>query len=114
MACSQSAQEVEGGTYEDVDVARFAELIAEGNGLLLDVRTPGECEAGMIEGATNIDYNGPDFTAQIEALDRDTPVLVYCASGGRSGNTMDMMAELGFVEVYNLDGGYTAWSAERE
>ncbi len=94
---------------KDVDAAEFKDLIASGDGVLVDVRTPGEVVDGMIEGATNIDFNSEDFENLIGELDKNIPVYVYCAAGGRSGAAMNMMNEMGFVEVYNLNGGYGHW-----
>lgn len=94
---------------EDVDAARFQELIGQGNGLLIDVRTPGEFSAGHIEGAINLDFNGGEFEASLDTLNKQTPVYVYCQSGGRSGKAKNMMNEKGFTEVYNLIGGYGSW-----
>jgi len=95
-----------------VSVEEFSKLINSKKGLLLDVRTPKEVADGKIAGATNIDYYDKDFKANIEKLDKSTPVMVYCRSGHRSGNTMQLMKELGFKEVYNLDGGFMAWKAD--
>lgn len=92
-----------------VTPTEFKELMAHEGVQLIDVRTPGEVAEGMIEGAENIDYNGADFKQKIDALDRDQPVLVYCRSGGRSGRAAAMMKEMGFKEVYDLQGGYMNW-----
>lgn len=87
-----------------------AKLENDGEHILLDVRTPAELEEnGSIEGARNLDYYAEDFKAQIDALDRDMPVMLYCRSGGRSGEAAAMMKEMGFSQVYDLNGGYTAW-----
>lgn len=94
---------------ENVDADKFKSLIDEGNGLLLDVRTPGEVANGTIEGSTNINFNSPTFKSDVEKLDKDKPVYVFCASGGRSGNAMRMMKDMGFKEIYNLNGGYRGW-----
>lgn len=81
-----------------------------GDYLLLDVRTAEElAENGFINGAKNIDYYAADFNEQIEAMNRNVPVMLYCRSGGRSGQTAAMMKELGFKQVYDLNGGYNAW-----
>lgn len=97
-------------THEDVSVADFkAKMGMEGAFQLVDVRTPDECATGMIENATAMNINGSAFEAELSTLDPNVPVLVYCRSGGRSGRAMDIMKEKGFVEVYNLDGGITAW-----
>ena len=60
--------------------------------------------------AQNIDFYSSEFSADIDALAKDNVYLVYCRYGGRSGQAVDMMADLGFVEVYDLDGGFLAFS----
>ena len=94
---------------ENVDAEKFKALIEKGNGMLLDVRTPGEVANGTIEGSTNIDFNSPNFKSEIEKSDKNQPMLLFCASGGRSGSAMRMMKDMGFKEVYNLNGGYMRW-----
>jgi rhodanese-related sulfurtransferase len=84
---------------ENVDAEKFKSLIDQGNGLLLDVRTSGEVANGTIEGSTNLNFNSPTFKSEVEKLDKDKPVYVFCASGGRSGNAMNMMKDMGFKEV---------------
>ena len=57
----------------------------------------------------HIDINQPDFIKHLAELDKNKPVLVYCAIGGRSSKAMAIMKKEGFKEVYNLEGGMTAW-----
>jgi len=94
---------------EDVDAAKFKELIESGKGLLMDVRTHEEFAKGNIQGAVNIDFNGEKFNQSIDSLDKENPVYVYCQAGGRSGKTKDILLEKGFKEVYNLTGGFGSW-----
>ncbi len=109
--CSQP--EPSSTSFKDVDVAEFKQLIANHTDeIIVDVRTPEETKNGMIEGAIHIDYHGANFKDEIGKLDKSKPILVYCASGGRSKRTQELMEELGFKEVYNLSGGYSAWSGE--
>ena len=90
---------------------KFAEVIQnEPEILLIDVRTPQEYQNGFIEGAVNIDIRGENFEGKIKHFDRETPVAVYCAKGGRSGEASKILHDLGFKEVYDLEGGYTSWS----
>jgi rhodanese-related sulfurtransferase len=79
--------------------------------VILDVRTSVEYAGDHIDGAVNIDYYDPGFESLIDALDRAKTYLVYCQSGNRSASAVAVMAGLGFVEVYELDGGITAWIA---
>jgi len=94
---------------KDVDADEFKTLFESGSGTLLDVRTLGEVEAGAIEGSVNIDFNGANFKDELAKLDKSKPVYVYCAAGGRSGQAMGIMKDMGFSEVYNLVGGYGNW-----
>lgn len=102
-------EQANGGTVIKLDKAAFAEKIAEENMQFVDVRTPGEFNAGHIKGAVNIDYTSPDFPDKIQQLDKDKPVAIYCQSGNRSGRASKVMLSLGFKEVYDLTGGYSHW-----
>ncbi len=96
---------------KDVNVAEFTELITEGRGQVLDVRTPEEWSSGVIKGATKMNFFDNDFNTQLEKLDKNKPVYVYCKSGGRSGKATKQMKKMGFTAVYNLVGGIGAWDA---
>ena len=87
----------------------FKSAIADSNVQLLDVRTLEEYEEGHIENATRIDFNSEDFKANVQKLDKSKPVYLYCRSGGRSAKASALMAELGFTEIYDLQGGFLAW-----
>ena len=80
--------------------------------IVIDVRTPEEYAGGYIDAAINIDYYAPDFSAQLEALDKDKTYLIYCRTGRRSADARDIMAELGFREVYNMSGGIVEWEEQ--
>ena len=79
------------------------------NIVVLDVRTPEEYDAGHISGGKNIDFFGSDFESQLSELDRDTPYLLHCKSGGRSTKVLKVMERLGFKNIYHLEGGFDAW-----
>lgn len=78
---------------------------------LVDVRTAEEHAAGHLAGAEMIDVNAPGFADRVAQLDRDEPVVIYCRSGNRSETARDVMADLGFSDVADIDGGIVAWQA---
>ncbi len=80
--------------------------------VIIDVRTPEEVAEGYIEDAVNIDFYAETFRDELDSLDKNKTYLIYCRSGGRSGNALNIMAELNFEEVYNVLGGILAWNAE--
>jgi thioredoxin len=79
---------------------------------LVDVRTPDEFEGGHLHSARNIDFRDPAFTEHMATLDKNKPVFIYCMSGGRSTKALQTMKEMGFREVYNLDGGILKWRSD--
>lgn len=114
---SQSHQQdpAQNVVYKDIDVPTFSLYINEKqNSQILDVRTPAEWAQGIIPGAKKMNLHDPDFTTQLQALDMDRPVLVYCRSGARSENAMKLMVKMGFKEVYNLEGGILAWQSAQQ
>jgi rhodanese-related sulfurtransferase len=92
-----------------ISATEFKAKLGEENIQLIDVRTPEEHNAGKIGNASNIDFYSDDFQSQLEKLDKTKPVMLYCASGGRSGKAASMMNSMGFTEVYDLSGGYNGW-----
>ena len=87
----------------DITTAPPADLV------VLDVRTPEEFDEGHLADAINIDFYEADFSLNLEALDKDVPYVLYCRSGNRSGTTAAQMRDLGFSEVYEVDGGILSW-----
>lgn len=77
--------------------------------VILDVRTAEEFAEGHVEGATMLDFYRDDFAEELAQLDRDVPYVVYCRSGNRSGQTLELMRELGFTSVEEVDGGIVSW-----
>jgi phage shock protein E len=95
---------------ENVSDERFKLLMDSlGDEVLIDLRTPEELKQGKIPGAIVIDFFGPDFEPAIKGLDKKKTYLLYCAGGGRSGETAEIMEQLGFKKMYNLEGGFNGW-----
>lgn len=91
----------------------LAKLKASEGGQLIDVRTPEEVAAGALEGANNINFNDADFKEKMSKLDKSKPVFVYCKAGGRSGQAAAACKEMGFKEIYDMQGGWDNYSAKK-
>ena len=97
---------------ENVVAEVFAKKISETpNAQILDVRTPDEFNAEHIENAINIDWFGANFVTNAQKLDKSKPLFVYCKSGSRSSNAAKKLEELGFKNIYQLEGGILKWNA---
>ncbi len=97
-------------TVTHLEARDAAELLkSDENVAVLDVRTPEEYAEGHIDGAINIDFRADDFSDQVRQLDRETPYVVHCRSGGRSTASLDILQDLGFRRIYHLDEGINGW-----
>lgn len=76
---------------------------------VIDVRTPEEFQAGHLHGAKNINIYDADFAEKIGSLDKTIPVMVYCKAGARSADAAKRMQQMGFENVYDLEGGILSW-----
>ncbi|MCH2655472.1 MAG: rhodanese-like domain-containing protein [Flavobacteriales bacterium] len=85
-------------------------LVEHPEAVILDVRTEDEFESGHIPNALNIDLRlGPGFIDKVNVLDKNKFYYVYCRSGARSAQAVQLMRDLGFSETYNLIGGILKW-----
>jgi rhodanese-related sulfurtransferase len=88
-------------TSEETAVAQGQQQ-AQGQQVIIDVRTPEEFAAGHLPGARNLDLNSGEFAAALAGLDAGATYLLYCRSGNRSGTAAQMMRQAGFTDVTNL------------
>lgn len=76
---------------------------------LIDVRTENERLEGFIKNSQNIDFNSPTFEEDIQKLDKNKPVILYCRNGGQSSKCAKKLKDAGFIKIYDLKGGITQW-----
>jgi len=74
---------------------------------LVDVRNPGEYEAGTVDEAVNIPVG--QLPTRLGELDPNAPTVVFCAGGYRSSVAASLLRQAGFADVSDVIGGYTAW-----
>jgi phage shock protein E len=90
----------------------FQEAMNKETAVLIDVRTPGEYNKGHLKGARLLNIFDDNFESEINKLDKNATYFVYCASGGRSDECVQMMKQKGFMNIYDLDGGFGRWQKE--
>jgi rhodanese-related sulfurtransferase len=76
--------------------------------VVIDVREPDEFARGTIPGA----YTIPRGVLEMQVdgrLPREATVVLYCGGGARSALACKSLAEMGYGNVENLEGGWTAW-----
>ncbi|PIF02785.1 MAG: hypothetical protein CR965_00020 [Paludibacter sp.] len=79
--------------------------------VVIDVRTPGEFNAGHVASAKNINISDRNFQKNITQLkDDNTTYMVYCRTKNRSGVAVKFMLQQGFKNLYQITDGFAGWS----
>jgi phage shock protein E len=76
---------------------------------LVDVRTAAEYAEGHLADAKLIPVQ--ELEQRFAEIDRNKPVLLYCRSGHRSGNALQLLQSKGYTDVKHIAGGIKAWQA---
>ena len=79
------------------------------NIVIIDVRTPEELQRGKIENSINIPLDELDEMIESKVPDKNAEVYLYCLSGSRSLVAAQIMDELGYKNVNNVNSGLLAW-----
>jgi len=96
--------------YKDINALECAAMMENEQPVLLDIRSPQEKADGDIEGSILINLFDPNFATEIDKLDRKKTYIVFCRSGNRSKTACSLMAQKGFDNLYNLQGGIFGWN----
>jgi len=92
-------------TFALAACAPAAEPITVGaDTIVIDVRTPAEYSEGHLDGAVNIDVQDANFGTILSQLPTDGEYVVYCRSGNRSAQAVEMMKASGFTNVTDAGG----------
>ncbi len=93
--------------FKNIGVAELQAMLDAGGIALVDVRTDAEIARGIIPGAEKLPLHL--LPLRMHELDKNKPTVFYCQMGGRSAQAASFAAGQGFADVYNLQGGITAW-----
>ena len=106
-ACAQ--QKEEAAVVRHVAADEFKAVIENGEGQLIDIRTPREYQMGHIPGASTIDFYSSSYSSELAKLDKSKPIYIYCRSGSRTSKSVALLKSLGFTEIVNLKHGLIDW-----
>ena len=96
---------------EEVSVEELKQARDRGEAIvLLDVREPREWAISDLPDSIKIPLGS--LPASLDKLSKEDDIVVYCRTGGRSGNAVQFLMQQGFEKVRNLAGGINKW-AER-
>jgi adenylyltransferase/sulfurtransferase len=103
--------EASAGAEWDISATDLAARLNGGENIrLVDVREPHELAISRIEGAENFPLGS--LTARLAELDSSQEIVLFCKSGNRSQQALELLRSAGFRKVKNLKGGINAWASE--
>ena len=95
-----------------LSIFQATQLINQGKAAILDVRDSYDFAAGHMRDARNIPAKElPQRLGELEKA-KSKAIIVVCSSGKQSVKAAAELKKAGFSEVYNLEGGVTAWQAQ--
>lgn len=109
FACQSSPQE----SIESINADQLKDLQNEGIEVI-DIRTPSEYADGHIPQVLNIDFMNAEFSSLVSSREKNLPIIIHCASGGRSKRAAAQLIDLGFSKVYDYSGGFSDWKGRGE
>jgi rhodanese-related sulfurtransferase len=104
-ACAEDAKP----GFKTIPVSEADKMLGKSGVIFLDVRNPSEVQSGFIPGAINMPLDSLESKIVKLVPDRTAAVVVYCQGGRRSVTASKKLIEMGYRNVFNMDGGYKAW-----
>ena len=109
-SCAQQPQVQDtGAPYEDISVETLADIMEERPGTFLLINTHIPYEGDIPGTDLSIPYN--EISSYLDQLpaDKDAEIVLYCRSDNMSRSAAEDLAQLGYTNLKNLDGGFNAW-----
>ncbi len=94
-------------SFQTLNIEQAKKLLDDQPITLADIRDSQSYSASHIENAISIGEN--NVQEFIENSDKSKPLLVYCYHGHSSQGAAEYFANMGFNDVYSMDGGFEAW-----
>ncbi len=107
FACSSVDQE----PVQTISADKLTKLQSDGV-VVIDIRTKKEYDDGHIPGVIHIDFLSDGFLDQMKSQNMDEPIIIHCASGGRSGKASKKLIDAGFKQIYDYSGGFSDWKSK--
>ncbi|MDD1611973.1 MAG: thiosulfate sulfurtransferase GlpE [Methylococcaceae bacterium] len=93
--------------FKTISAIEAAQLISDGDPLILDCRELKDYRAGHIDNAMHVHEQLRDTL--LKKGNKNRPMLLYCYYGHASEHLAEMFGDFGFIQVYSLTGGYAGW-----
>jgi adenylyltransferase/sulfurtransferase len=96
-------------TIKQIDIDEARRMLERPGSVLIDVRESDEWRQGHIPQAVGIPRGFLELRVEEKVPDRKAPIILQCASGTRSLLAARTLQEMGYENLFNLNGGFNAW-----
>ena len=91
---------------KDINIEEMQKMINNENIIIIDVRLEEEYIRKHTNNAISIQLYELEDKIKRMKISKDTDILVYCKSGMKSKNASRILDDMGYINVYNLKGGF--------
>lgn len=93
-----------------LDALAFQQIASNNNAQIIDLRPKSEFDSAHLANAVSFVPNSAELDAYIDLLYKDIPVCVVGTGSDAKKSVIEKLSAKGFKQVYELKGGYTAWT----
>ena len=101
---------VQGGSYHDVSVSELEGMLENKDFVFVNVHIP--FEGDIHDTDLSIPYDEIESHLDELPADKDAKIVLYCRSDRMSNIAAEKLVSLGYTNIWNLDGGFSAWEAQ--
>lgn len=98
---------IEGGSYRVVSVQELEGMLENKDFMMINVHTPWQGDIAQTD--FRLAYDQILENQNQLPAEKDAKILVYCLTSGMAKKAVQSMMDLGYKNVWMLDGGTTAW-----